>query len=454
MVDGGPDDPFAPQDGTIMRPRPGAGRRTGQVPVPGGGTGASALQGSLHREPYIASSSSNASISDFIIGSRNPILQAAAPLLTLASRLAGTVQQANIATLRQQAVQEIQAFEDRLRSANVSAEDSLVARYVICTFVDSAVLNTPWGAQGDWASQSLLVMFHKEVSGGEKFFEILERLRADPARYIDLIELLFVCLALGYEGKYRRDPGGQNRLAELQHDLYRLIREQRHVRDEELSPHWQGVQDRRNPIIQYIPWWTVAAAAAAALVIGFIVAQAKLSRQAEPIKAALAGAVTAVDYPSAAPAAAQHVNRLKELLATEESARRLTVEEFGPKTVVTLTAPNLFRSGSARVNPDLYLTLRAIALALNQVPGHVVIVGHTDDQPVHSFQFADNFDLSRARAVAVGELMKPALANFGRVERQGAGSTQPRYRPIDSAENRARNRRVEIIEVTAPEAVR
>jgi type VI secretion system protein ImpK len=128
------------------------------------------------------------------------------------------------------------------------------------------------------------------------------------------------------------------------------------------------------------------------------------------------------------------------------------VEDFGGKTVVTLTAPELFRSGSAHVNPDLYQTLRAVALALNQVPGRVVIVGHTDDQPVHSMRFADNFDLSRERAVAVAELLKPVLTTPGRVEWQGAGSTQPRYKPVNTAENRARNRRVEIIQVEQPEA--
>ena len=98
-----------------------------------------------------------------------------------------------------------------MRNAGVVAEDAIVARYVLCTFVDSAVLNTPWGAQGDWAGQSLLVIFHKEVSGGEKFFSILDRLRSNPSRYIDLIELVYVCLALGYEGKYRHDPQGHGR---------------------------------------------------------------------------------------------------------------------------------------------------------------------------------------------------------------------------------------------------
>jgi type VI secretion system protein ImpK len=443
MADQHSDDPFAPRDGTVMRPRPGAGRRSPSETLVGASLGQPAPRTVLTGSAATFSGSSG-NLADFLVGAQNQIIQAAAPLLTLGARLSTSVHQANIATLRQQAVQEVRAFEERMRGAGVGAEDAVVARYVLCGFMDSAVLNTPWGAQGDWASQSLLVLFHKEVSSGEKFFDIVGRLRTDPKRYIDLIELAYVCLALGYEGKYRHDPSGQGRLAELQHDLYRLIREQRQVRDEDLSPHWKGVEDRRNPIIRYVPWWIIAAAGLAILTGTFVVLHSKLAAQAQPIEAALAGSAETVDYPATAPTRA---NRLKELLAPEESAKRLTVEEFGGKTVVTLIAPELFRSGSARVNPDLYQTLRAVALALNQVPGRIVIVGHTDDQPVRSVRFADNFDLSRQRAVAVAELLKPALATPGRLEWQGAGSTQPRYKPVDSAENRARNRRVEIIQV-------
>jgi type VI secretion system protein ImpK len=449
MADHNSDDPFAPRDGTVLRPRPGAGRRPGTEPSVGAGFGQPAPRVVIPHGQQTSFSGSSDNLSDFLVGARNPIIQAAAPLLTLGARLSTAVQQANIATLRQQAVQEIRAFEDRMRTAGVVPEDAVVARYVLCTFVDSAVLNTPWGAQGDWAGQSLLVLFHKEVSGGEKFFEILERLRGNPGRYIDLIELVYVCLALGYEGKYRHDPSGQGQLGQLQRDLYRLIRDQRQLHDEGLSEHWKGVEDRRNPIIRYVPWWIIAAVGLCILTGTFVVLHTKLAAQAEPIKAALAGSAVAVDYPAPAQARA---NRLKQLLAPEETAGRLTVEDFGGKTVVTLTAPELFRSGSARVNPDLYQTLRAVALALNQVPGRVVIVGHTDDQPVHSLRFADNFDLSRERAVAVADLLKPVLAIQGRLEWQGAGSTQPRYKPVDTAENRARNRRVEIIQVEQPEA--
>lgn len=438
MADETADDPFAPRDGTVLRPRPG-GRRPGSD-FPGSTAAARPASAPAPVTPAAAV----AALAEFSAGARNPILEAATPLLILAARLATSVQPANIATLRQQAMQEIRNFDERMRTAGVAREDALVARYVLCTFIDGAVSNTPWGHQGGWASQSLLVLFHKEVSGGEKFFDILERLRSDPRRYIDLIELLWVCLALGYEGKYRHDPNGKLRLAELQQNLARVIRERRQIRDVELSPQWQGVEDRRNPLLRYVPWWTVAAAAAALVTITFVVLHTRLSQQAQPIKAALAAPAVAVNYPAAVPAP---TNRLKQLLAGEETARRLTVEEFGNKTVVTLTSPDLFRSGSARVNPALYPTLREVARALNQVPGRVIIVGHTDDQPVRSMQYADNVDLSKARALAVATIMKLALANFGRVEWQGAGSSQPRYRPVDTPENRARNRRVEIIQV-------
>lgn len=435
-----PDDPFAPADGTILRPRPGGARRGAPDFRPEPGRSA----GSGRQDQYAAPAGGNLAIADFLSGGRNPILQAATPLLTIASRLQSTVVQADVASLRHQATQEVRMFDDRLRAAGVASEDALVARYLLCTFFDSAVLNTPWGAQSDWSGQSLLISFHKEKSGGEKFFQILDRISNQPARYIDLIELQYVCLALGYEGMYRIDERGTSRLAELQHNLHRIIRDARGLRDEDLSVHWQGVEDRRNPIFRYVPWWIVAAAGVAILVIAFVVYNVRLNAASEPIKQALSQPSVKVEYAAPAPS----TNRLKELLAPQEQAGVLTVEDFGNKTIVTLTASNLFRSGSAQVNAQHQPTLRAIAQALNEVPGKVVVIGHTDDQPVRSLQFADNFELSRERAVSVANLLKGTINNFGRVEWVGVGATQPRYRPVDTTENRARNRRVEIVSVS------
>jgi type VI secretion system protein ImpK len=429
------DDPFAPADGTVLRPRPGGSRRGGE-PVRGPVTQMPDA-GHANQAPI-----GNASVNDFVVGGRNAILLAAAPLLAIASRLQSMASHPDVPALRNQAIQEVHAFEERLRASGVVPDDAKVARYLLCTFFDSAVLNTPWGAQSDWSGQPLLVIFHKEKTGGEKFFQILETISAQPGRYIDLIELQFVCLSLGYEGMYRIQDRGQLRLVELQHSLYRIIRDTRQLREEELSAHWHGVEDRRNPVLRFVPWWIVAVSGLALLVIAFVVFNVRLSSAAASIKEVLSRPSIKVEY---TPPPVKRANRLKQILAPEEQARQLTVEDFGDKTIVTLIATNLFRSGSAEISTEYVQTLQAVARGLNQVPGKVVVVGHTDDQPLRSLQFADNFELSRERAVQVVKLLKPILQDPGRIEFAGVGASQPRYRPANTAENRALNRRVEVI---------
>ena len=150
------------------------------------------------------------------------------------------------------------------------------------------MLSTPWGAQSEWAQQPLLVALHREAWGGEKFFEMLDRISQDPTRHIDLMELQYLCLAFGFAGKYQVLDRGHARLAEVQHDLYRQIRAHRGTPPPELSLRWRGVEDRRNRLIRYVPWWVVGAAALAILAITFAVYYARLGSAAAPVHAELA----------------------------------------------------------------------------------------------------------------------------------------------------------------------
>jgi len=77
----------------------------------------------------------------------------------------------------------------------------------------------------------------------------------------------------------------------------------------------------------------------------------------------------------------------------------------------------------------------------------VLVEGHTDDQPLASLRYRNNFELSRERAVSVARMLQRGAVNPARIEWSGVGSSRPRYRPESDPENRARNRRVEIIHV-------
>ncbi|WP_206197454.1 type IVB secretion system protein IcmH/DotU, partial [Pseudomonas viridiflava] len=85
----------------------------------------------------------------------------------------------------------------------IEHDQMLAARYVLCTVLDEAVLTTAWGSSSNWSTMSLLSHFHQETFGGEKFFQLLERLGSNPARHLHLLELMYLCLALGLKGKYR-----------------------------------------------------------------------------------------------------------------------------------------------------------------------------------------------------------------------------------------------------------
>lgn len=428
------DDPFLRPDATRMRPRPGAGRRT-YVDAPR----TAAPPGGADDAPPLSTSERWLGIG------LNPLVQAASPLLLLTAHVRETLTM-DAAGLRRHALEEIRRFEEQARSSGVSSEVVLSARYTLCAGLDEAVLSTPWGNQSEWAQHPLLVALHREAWGGEKFFDMLDRISQDPARYIDLMELQYLGIAFGFTGKYQIQERGQEHLQTVQHELYRKIRNYRGQPAPGLSVHWRGMEDRRNPLVRYVPWWIVGAAALPILAIAFTAFYASLAGTAAPVQAALAKVGVGDFSPPQAPIPVRGPT-LKELLAADERTGVLSVKEDGNRSVVTLLARDLFPSGSADVNSTYYDALQRVTAALNKVPGRVLIVGHTDDQPIRSFRFGDNYDLSRARAASVSSVLERGIDSRARLTVNGVGSSEPLYLPPSDPENRARNRRVEIIHV-------
>jgi type VI secretion system protein ImpK len=441
----GGDDPFRPANATVLRPKPGAGKRTPAAPPPPPAPAPPARR----QQPSTAVPGAGAALQGQAVHGLNPLVNAAVPLLLMAGGMRGSTIQGDVPGLRRQALEEIRRFEESARAAGIANEVIIAGRYALCAALDEAVLATPWGAHSDWAQQTLLNTLHREAYGGEKFFEMLDRIAQDPQLRIDLIELQYLCIALGFTGKFSLLEQGQARLDQTQHDIFRRIRTVRSPPEPGLSPHWRGVEDRRNRLVRYLPWWVALAAALAVMTGTFLFFKYRLDTKADPIYAALAqmGSESAVPPAVPATAAPRLGPTLHQLLADEESRGRLKIEEDGAQTRITLTAPELFGPASATLDPRYGQTLHAIGAAIEKVPGHVIIEGHTDDQPLRSFAFRDNYELSRARAESVKKILSTEVKNPGRLEIVGRGPSKPRYQPPSTPENRARNRRVEIIHV-------
>ncbi|GFM80003.1 hypothetical protein PSCICN_06950 [Pseudomonas cichorii] len=185
----------------------------------------------------------------------NPLVTAASDLLAEIVKLALGAEADELHSLNRRLSQNIKLFEARARQEGIENDQLLAARYVLCTVIDETVLTTSWGSE--WSTMSLLSRFHQETFGGEKFFLLLERLSSNPARHLPMLELMYLCLSLGFEGKYRVMKRGSIELEGIRDGLYRQIRQLRGDVCSELSPNWHGMQGQQGSAIRPAPWWLV-----------------------------------------------------------------------------------------------------------------------------------------------------------------------------------------------------
>ncbi|MGH9558459.1 MAG: OmpA/MotB family protein, partial [Bryobacteraceae bacterium] len=113
--------------------------------------------------------------------------------------------------------------------------------------------------------------------------------------------------------------------------------------------------------------------------------------------------------------------------------------------VVSFTQAALFPSGEDTISPGAYGGLEKVADAVRRLPNPIRLEGHTDSVPIDTPRFRGNWELSAARSIAVLELLS---GRFGlpreRLSIAGYADTAP-VASNDTAEGRARNRRVDIV---------
>ncbi|CAN7333606.1 DotU family type VI secretion system protein [Paraburkholderia sp. DD10] len=381
----------------------------------------------------------------------NPLVAAANPLLSLVPQIRWTVHHPNPRWLREHLASEVRQFEMRAQRVGITLDVIVGARYCLCTALDEAASLTPWGGGGAWSADSLLVAFHNETWGGEKFFQVLARLSQQPQQHLDLIELLYYCLALGFEGRYRVLDNGRAQLDTLMHRVAQLIRQTRGEFDAPLSPHWRDEIPAERARRLAVPVWAWAAVAGLIGFGAFVAFDLTLARRSDEVFTAIdrvrvphlqqQAAASAV-HPAAAP-------RLAGFLDPEVRAGFVSVRDDAERSVVTLHGDGLFESGSASVIDRYAAVLARVADALEHVPGNVVVAGYSDNVPVRSARFASNWDLSQARAQAVAQMLASRMTQTGRIRAEGRGEMDP-VAANDTPANRARNRRVEITLLTAP----
>ena len=183
-------DPFAEPDDTertVIRPNPGGRRKT---------TPPTAVVSSVSNETNrderkikvtTEDSSSRKSKDMLLVGKAgmNTLNNCASSLFALIGRVRNQAQHSDPDNLRKAVVSEVRRFENSSLEKNVDKQAIRVARYVICATIDDVILNTPWGGNSAWGMQSMVGTFHKETVGGDRFYDLLNKLEEDPKKNIE-----------------------------------------------------------------------------------------------------------------------------------------------------------------------------------------------------------------------------------------------------------------------------
>ena len=438
------DDPFAAfeSDRTVIKPA------TGRPPMPPGGAvppggGRPGVPGGAARAEAGGGKEAPLALDALMSASLNPLVSAASPLLSAAPRIRAMVQHPNAAGLKEALADGIRKFEAQARSEGLPNEQVIAARYILCTLLDESAASTPWGGSGVWANQSLLVLFHNETWGGEKVFQLMSKLAENAAANRNLLELMYVALAFGFEGRYRVLNDGKAQLESLRVRLSQMLRGKANSDgDKTLSPRWQGVPAKTARLGSGLPMWVVASLVGLLLLGVYIGLRLSINGSSDTVF----GGLQALDVktpsiaapPPPVPAAAP---RLATFLKPEIEAGLVQVRDLADRSIVVIKGDGFFEPGSAVISERVRPLLQRIDAGLQATPGSILITGHTDNQPIRSLRYPSNWNLSQERAAAVKALL--ASVKPERVRAEGRADAEPVESNATPA-GRARNRRVEI----------
>ena len=189
-------------------------------------------------------------------------------VLTAIERLRGNRQGVTDANaFRHHSREALKTAASQALAAGYAAEDVKLATYATVAFLDESVLNSHSAVFADWARKPLQEeMFGTQIAG-EVFFQHLQQLlgRNDSADLADLLEVYYLCLVLGFGGRY--SVGNRGELGQIMSMTASKIYRSR-ARFSQLSPAWvlpkEALRSRKDPWVRRLG---IAATAAAILMV-------------------------------------------------------------------------------------------------------------------------------------------------------------------------------------------
>ncbi|MCI0151576.1 type IVB secretion system protein IcmH/DotU [Paraburkholderia sediminicola] len=371
----------------------------------------------------------------------NPLLEAARALLQALADTPAKLDGHAVELRHEWLEHEVRVFERVCAELQLRPEHVRNARYCLCAALDEAAMQTNWGkgvmTGVEWNTNGLSATFSGDRQGGDGVYRIIRQAMTNALENLDLIDVIQNILDLGFQGRYRFEAGGQNRLAAIRHQVHDAIVTDgwslpyQRARSQTASslPRWQidpWVRPAENRgASRWIAIGVVSAVLVGALSYGLY---ERLTRDTRSEQTATLDTLT---------------TNLNALLKNEIAAGTISLEENLQHTALTLRFNDMFLPGEPTVNAWIGPLIATAGREIARLPGRVQVTGHTDSLPADRRRMASNQMLSEQRAKQVMQILLAAGVPADRLDATGKGEADP-LAGNETAQGRTRNRRVEI----------
>lgn len=157
-------------------------------------------------------------------------------------------------------------LEKRGKGLKYTEKQLETAKFALASYIDEMVLMAQFPFRDEWEKYPLQLKYFGEHLAGVKFFERLTEILRDPSRHGDLLELYYMCLLLGYKGRFR--DYFEDELADVARQVEEALRKVDRLRTVPQSPHW--LADDQPEIREEPPvplWIKIYGATAGAMVV-------------------------------------------------------------------------------------------------------------------------------------------------------------------------------------------
>lgn len=210
--------------------------------------------------------------------------------LMLILQLRATNDYGNASTLKSRVADLFEKFDREGRSAGIDNEKVRLAKFALVAFLDETIISSSWVQKDEWLAEPMQIKLFDTFNAGEEFFDNLHQLRQRSSGNADILEVYYLCLALGFKGKYQlQSPENLRRVIddlnlELHPEMYSAI--------DAISPNAKPKDTLIQAASGGIPIWVYPAGAVIVFVILYIILSVSISGSASDVTELLKRLIT------------------------------------------------------------------------------------------------------------------------------------------------------------------